>query len=74
MEMNEFSSISAVIYCGHHAYDCEPNGHRIGDDFLFAYHANAQSPIPDDFFKFGRGIRKNLNDSTVADKQQGSII
>ncbi|MBI5405656.1 hypothetical protein HY972_01295 [Candidatus Kaiserbacteria bacterium] len=52
------------------AYDCEPNGHKIGADFLFAYHANAQNPIPDDFFKFGRGIRKNLQDSTVTDKQQ----
>jgi len=70
MEMDEFSNISAVIYCGHHAYDCEPNGHKIGDDFLFAYHANATNPVPDGFFKFGRGIRKNLQDSTVTDKQQ----
>ncbi len=70
MEMDEFSNISAIFYCGHHAYNCEMNGHKIGDDFLFAYHVNAKNPIPDDLFKFGRGIRKNLQDSMVTDKQQ----
>ncbi|XOB42235.1 MAG: hypothetical protein ACKKMP_02640 [Candidatus Nealsonbacteria bacterium] len=70
MEMDEFTKISAVIYCGHRAYDCELNGYRVGDDFLFAYHTNPTNPIPDGLFKFGRGIRKNPQDGTVADRQQ----
>lgn len=70
MEMDEFSNIGAVLYCGHHAYDCVPNGHKIGDDFLFAYHSNAKNPIPDGLFKFGRSIRKNLQDNTVTNTQQ----
>jgi len=70
MEMDEFLNISAVIYCGHHAYDCELNGHKIGDDFWFAYHANAKNPIPEKLFKFGRGIRKDLKNSTVTDNPQ----
>ncbi|HSR89264.1 MAG TPA: hypothetical protein VLK22_02575 [Candidatus Udaeobacter sp.] len=69
MEMDDFSNISAVIYCGHHAYNCERNGHKIGEDFLFAYHMNAKNPILDGLFKFGRGIRKSL-DSTIIDKNQ----
>ena len=70
MELDEFSNISAVLYCGHHAYDCEHNGHKIGDDFLFAYHAKATNPIPETLFRFGRGIRKDLQNSTVTDKPQ----
>lgn len=70
MEMDEFSKISAVIYCGHRAYDCELNGHKVGDDFLFAYHINAANPVPEGIFRFGRGIRKNHTDATISDKQQ----
>lgn len=70
MEMVEFSIISAVIYCGHRAYDCELNGYNAGDNFLFAYHTHPKNPIPDGFFKFGRGIRKNLQDATITDRKQ----
>jgi len=70
MEMDEFSNISAVLYCGHHAYDCVLNGHKVGDDFLFAYHSDAKNPVPEGLFKFGHGIRKNLQDSMVTDKPQ----
>lgn len=70
MEMDEFSSISAVIYCGHHAFDCEINGHKVGDDFLFAYHAKATNPINNQLFKFGRAIRKNLQNNSVSESPQ----
>jgi len=70
MEMEEFSSVNAVIYCGHHAFDCEINGHMIGDDFLFAYHAKAVNPIDEKLFKFGRAIRKNLQNNSVTETPQ----
>ncbi len=70
MEMDEFSSIGAVIYCGHHAFDCEANGHKIGDDFIFAYHAKAINPIDEKLFKFGRSIRKDLVNHSVTEKPQ----
>ncbi|GEM_PF-3240935 len=70
MEMDEFSNIGAVIYCGHHAFDCEINGHKIGDDFLFAYHAKASNPINENLFKFGRAIRKDIQNSSVSEKPQ----
>lgn len=69
MEMEDFSNVSAIVYCGHHAYNCNLNGHQIGDDFLFAYHVNAKNSIPDGLFKFGRGIRK-FADGTIIDKKQ----
>ncbi len=70
MEADEFSGISAVLYCGHHAYACEGNGHKPGDCFLFAYHAKAKQPIPDQFFKFGIGIRKDLEALSISEKSQ----
>lgn len=70
MQMDEFSRISAVIYCGHRAYDCELNGHRVGDDFLFAYHSNPINPLPNNLFKFGWGIRKNIQSGIINDIQQ----
>lgn len=70
MEMNEFSKISAVLYCGHTVSHSWMNGFNVGDDFLFAYHANSDNPIPKNFFKFGRGIRKNIKSGSISDREQ----
>lgn len=70
MEMDEFSKISGVLYCGHPASHGWNNGYVVGDDFLFAYHANPDNPIADDFFKFGRGIRKNTEKDIITDTNQ----
>ena len=70
MEIEEFSKISAVLYCGDKPYNCERNGHKVGDDFLFAYHVDPEKPIPSGFFNFGRSIRKNLIDGTIVDIEQ----
>lgn len=59
MEMDEFSILSAVLYCGNTISSCLLNGYPIGDDFLFAYHSNPNNSIPDGTFRFGRGIRKD---------------
>lgn len=70
MEMDEFSGISAVIYCGNSVSTSWLNGYKPGDDFFFAYHSNPNSPIPDGLFKFGRGVRKNKETGAIEDKQQ----
>ncbi len=70
MEMNEFSVISAVLYCGHTSSHSWMNNYSIGDDFLFAYHSNPNNPIPDNFFKFGRGIIKNKKTGSISNKKQ----
>ncbi len=70
MEMEEFTSIGAVIYSGNSAYNSWMNDYNIGDDFLFAYHINPANPIPEDLFKFGTEIRKNITTSTISSKQQ----
>jgi len=70
MEMDEFSKISSVLYCGHPASHSWNNGHVVGGDFLFAYHANLDDPIADDLFKFGRGIRKNVEKNIIIDTNQ----
>ena len=74
MEMDEFSNISSVLYCGYPAHHSWNNGYEVGDDFLFAYHSKADNPIPKDFFKFGRGIRKNLSNNSITDIVQGIDI
>jgi len=71
MEMDEFSKISAVLYCGNTAYQSLCCGINFGDDFLFAYHTNPDNLIPKDLFKFGRGIRKDIDTGSVSDKEQG---
>lgn len=70
MEMENFSIISAVLYCGHTASHSWLNGFKVGDDFLFAYHTNPQNPILDGTFKFGRGINKNLKTGIISDREQ----
>lgn len=70
MELDEFSKISAVLYCGHHACDCEPNGYKVGDNFLFAYHVDAKNPLPENFFKYGRGIRKDIITGLITEQKQ----
>jgi hypothetical protein len=70
MEMEEFSKISGVLYCGHPASHSWNNGYETQDDFLFAYHTDPNNPIPDDFFKFGRGIRKDLKKNHITDSNQ----
>ena len=65
MEMEGFSNINAVLYCGHHAYNCERNGHKVGDDFLFAYHVNPTNSLPVNLFNFGLEIRKNPTDASI---------
>lgn len=70
MEMNEFSKISAVLYCGHGASYSWMNGFNVGDDFLFAYHSNPENPIPVNTFKFGYGIRKDSTTGSIEDKEQ----
>ena len=70
MEMDEFSKISAVLYCGHSVSHSWLNGYNIGDDFLFAYHSNPDNPIPYNLFKFGRGIRKDKKTGSISDQEQ----
>lgn len=70
MEMDEFAGISAVIYCGYSATSSRWNSKKVGDDFLFAYHCNPTNPIPDETFKFGRSIRKNLITGSISDVAQ----
>lgn len=70
MEMDEFSKISSVLYCGHPASHSWNNGHKVGSDFLFAYHVNPNNPLPKDLFKFGRGIRKDLEQNLISDTNQ----
>ncbi len=70
MEMDEFSKISAVLYCGHGVSFSWMNGFNVGDDFLFAYHSNPENPIPENTFKFGHGIRKNSVTGSIEDKEQ----
>ncbi len=70
LELPSLSRISAVIYCGHKAYDCPLDDHNIGDCFLFGYHTNPINPIPENFFKFGKAIRKNPVNATITEKQQ----
>lgn len=70
MEMDDFSIISAVLYCGHAVSHSWMNGFNIGDDFLFAYHSNPDNPIPENLFKFGHGIRKDLKTGSISDQEQ----
>jgi len=70
MEMEEFSKISAIVYSGNSISHSWLNGYKPGDDFIFAYHSNPNNPIPDGFFKFGRGVRKNRETGEIEDKQQ----
>jgi hypothetical protein len=70
MEMDEFSTISTVLYCGYPAHHSWNNEYEIGEDFMFAYHVNPKNPIPDGFFKFGRGIRKEVGQGTITDQTQ----
>lgn len=70
MEMDEFSKISAVLYCGHTVSYSWMNRINVGDDFLFAYHANPDNPIPKNLFKFGRGIRKDIKSGSISDQEQ----
>lgn len=70
MEMDEFSKISAVLYCGHGVSFSWMNGFNVGDDFLFAYHSNPENPIPENTFKFGHGIRKDSATGSIEDKEQ----
>jgi hypothetical protein len=72
MEMDDFSKISAVLYCGHSANHSWMNDYIVGDDFLFAYHSNPDNPIPNNTFKFGRGIRKDLLTGEISDQEQNS--
>lgn len=50
MEMDEFSQISAILYCGHTVSHSWLNEYNVGDDFLFAYHAKPKNPIPTERF------------------------
>lgn len=70
MEMEEFSKISAVLYCGNNVSLSWNNGFNPGDDFLFAYHTNPMNPVPEGIFKFGRGIRKNIQSGAITDQEQ----
>lgn len=72
MEMAEFSQISAVLYCGHDASHSWFNGYELGNDCLFAYHVTPITPIPDQLFKFGRGIHKNVRTSAISDVDQAN--
>lgn len=74
MEMDEFSKISAVLYCGHSASHSWNNGYSVGDDFIFGYHVNADNPISDSFFKFGRGVRKNVAENSITDFGQSPKV
>lgn len=74
MEMDEFSNISGVLYCGNTAQHSWNNDYKVGDDFLFAYHVNPNNPIPSDFFRFGRGIRKDVASSTISDTDQSQVV
>ena len=69
MEMDQFSKISAVIYSGDSVSNSWLNNYEPGDDFIFAYHSNPRNPIPDGFFKFGRGVRKNIDNGEIVDKK-----
>lgn len=66
MVMNKFSRISAVLYSGHSVENSPLSD--IGSEFLFAYHSNPTNPLPENFFKFGIGIKKNsiTNEITCA--------
>lgn len=70
LEMNEFSKISVVLYCGHGAPYSWMNGFHVGDDFMFAYHSNPQNSIPENTFMFGHGIKKDSKTGTIEDKEQ----
>jgi len=70
MEMEAFSKISAVMYCGHTVSHSWLNGTEPGDDFLFGYHTRPDNPVPEGTFKFGRGIRKDLERGSISDINQ----
>lgn len=70
MEMNEFSPISAVLYCGHSETDSIFNSKNLGDDFFFAYHTNPINAVPDKTFKFGIGITKDITTNSITDHIQ----
>ena len=70
MEMEEFSKIGAVLYCGNNVSVSWNNGFNPGDDFLFAYHTNPINPIPERTFNFGKGIRKDPQNGTITDQKQ----
>jgi hypothetical protein len=70
MEIKEFSKISGVLYCGYPTFNSWNNSYKTGDDFLFAYHTNPNNPIPEDFFDFGRGIRKDIKVNTITEFDQ----
>lgn len=70
MDMEEFSQISAVLYCGHSESDSLWNEKRIGDDFFFAYHTDPINSIPSDTFKFGIGVTKDIKTNSITDHIQ----
>ncbi|NCU28453.1 MAG: hypothetical protein EOM85_02165 [Candidatus Moranbacteria bacterium] len=70
MEMDEFSPISAVLYCGRSITDSLWNSKNLGDDFFFAYHTNPKNPIPDKTFKFGIGVTKDSKTNSITDRIQ----
>ncbi len=70
MEIEDFSKIGAVLYCGYTVSYSWLNGKKPGDDFLFGYHARPNNPIPDGMFKFGQGIRKDTQKGTISDINQ----
>ncbi len=63
MVMNDFSKISAVLYSGYSIGHSSWSG--IGNEFLFAYHENPLNPIPENFFNFGLGIKKNMKTAEI---------
>lgn len=70
MEIEEFSKISAVIYCGSRSYDWIYGTSRVGDDFLFGYHSKPINAVPEGLFNFGRAIRKDPSTQVISDKKQ----
>lgn len=70
MEMDEFSLISAVLYCGRSESDSLWNSKKIEDDFFFAYHTNPINPIPYKTFKFGTGVTKDTKTNSITDHIQ----
>ena len=68
MVMDEFSKISAVLYSGYSVGHSSWSG--IGDEFLFAYHSKPDNPIPEKFFNFGLGIRKNSISGEITGQKQ----
>lgn len=70
MELKEFSTISVVIYSGNNISHSWLNDYKTGDDFIFAYHSIADNPMPEGFFRFGLGVRKNSATGQIEDKKQ----